>query len=115
MKLQLTIDTDDVSYEVEIAESKIPVHGNVMQSGDHVWDREAEESVISALEAGNTYAWCDITIRAKVAGFVGFGSLTGCCAWDKGEAMSIAKEHELAGAALTDLIDVIKGAGGIEL
>ena len=79
---QITISNVNVTVKVE--QSDIPVIGNVVGSGDDQYDKQMELQVLSELENGNVWAWCDVTVVVSLKGienanFSTFASLSGCC------------------------------------
>ena len=67
----------EVEFKVEITPSDVPVRGNALVSGDDDLDKEAEDEIIAALDAGDFTMWCDVVVTAtwgEISEFVSVGA-----------------------------------------
>ncbi len=53
----------DVEFTVHLEQEEEPVHGH-FASGEDDLDRQLEQDICDALDAGNVEAWCSITVTA---------------------------------------------------
>lgn len=101
---------DKIEYGLMCMESEIPIHGNVMASGDDAADRKAEGRVRSAVARGNQWAWGDVRVSAELTGVndIGYDYL-GCCSY-KSAADFIENSgyyEDMKNAALDELVGCI--------
>jgi len=73
-----------INFTITAEQDHADVRGNAMASGDPVFDREAEDAIIAAVNAGNVWAWCHVKVRASLdyGGYTFFGEAQlGCCSY----------------------------------
>lgn len=66
-----------ITYTLTVEPEDIPVEGNA-SAIDPATDRKIAERIYRQLDAGNEWAWCVVTVTAKVGRFSGLDSLGGC-------------------------------------
>jgi hypothetical protein len=76
-KIIIEVDTDDVEYLINCLPETISVRGNLIASGDDVYDEEMENRVLDELEF-NPWAWCIVKVTAKLGPYEGEAFLGGC-------------------------------------
>lgn len=69
---------NEVHFSIHITPEDMEVRGNAQASGDDTLDKEAEDAILSDLEAGNLWAWCHVEVRAEYGPFKGSDYLGGC-------------------------------------
>lgn len=69
---------DGITYGLWICESGIGVEGNAIASGDDEYDAKVEKRILSRLNRGDLWAWCDVECRATFNGFSESDYLGGC-------------------------------------
>lgn len=99
---------EQVTFDLEICESTIPVEGNALASGDNKVDRDAENAINLSLQAGDIWAWADITVTAHWRGIQGCHNLGGCSYKDEMEFKNDAYFQDMKKCAFEDLIEQIK-------
>lgn len=72
------LKASEVTFTVSVEQDELEVRGNAMASDDPEADRELENEILSALDAGNIEAWCCITVTATWEGIEGTDHLGGC-------------------------------------
>ena len=72
-----------IKYEIEIEPEIIPIHGNLIVSGDDEFDNKMEDEVLNRTEH-DQWAWCSIKVTASYSGYTGVAYL-GCCNYDNSE------------------------------
>jgi len=75
---------NDVVFTLKVEPEDLPPEGNVLVSGDDEQDAEAVKDVTDRLNAGNIWAWCQVTILANWSGFCG-KEVLGCCSYTNQE------------------------------
>jgi len=78
------ISDQKVEITIEAMPEDTPIRGNCMASGDSDFDERVALSIEEKLEAGNVWAWCQVKMTAKWAGFEGTEFL-GCCSYNDAE------------------------------
>lgn len=68
---------DDVVIEIVACEDNQLVRG-AFDTGDDERDGEIEDEILSRLDAGDVWAWCQITVRVTWGGYRGEAYLGGC-------------------------------------
>lgn len=97
----------DVKVTLRAEPEDVPVRGNALASGDEAVDREAEDGVIAALEAGNEWAWCQAVVEVSWGNFRGVAHI-GCCSYDSEEDFKKGGYYEeMVEESLSDLNDGI--------
>ncbi len=76
--MKKTLTKEDVEITIECLPEHVPVHGNVMASGDNIQDKETEDHIVQQLETGNEWAWCIIKVTAKWHNLESTTHLGGC-------------------------------------
>lgn len=98
---------DEVAFFLKVEEEETPLEGNVLSSGYETVDKRAEVIVQEALNAGNIWAWCLVTIVAHWNGFEGKDTL-GCCSYKNEEEFKQDEYYaDMKQSALDDLNRVI--------
>ncbi len=110
-KYVILFDLSAATYEVEVTQSDIPVEGNAMASGDSEFDSKVEEDIKKELDNGNTYAWCDILVKAKLNGLEGSDSLGAVSVKNEEELENLIAEHDMRNNALAELEQQVKELG----
>ena len=100
---------DEVSFEVGVAESLIPVRGNAMQSGDEALDKQVEDEILARIDQGDTWAWAHITVTATWNGITGVDRLGGCSHKDEQDFQDVLLP-EMKKEALADLNVKVRAA-----
>ena len=95
--IDLSISPDDVSPEGQFA------------SGDDEADRAMVKDIYRQIDQGNTWAWCNVRVRATFAGFMGEDYL-GCCSYrDVGEFIRPGDYYtDMVAQAVADLMATIE-------
>jgi hypothetical protein len=62
---------EEIRYYTDIHPEDKPVRGNLIASGDDVFDKECEDEVLERLTQGDILAWCIIEVRAEWKGLTG--------------------------------------------
>jgi hypothetical protein len=70
-------DRPEVKFTVDCEPEEIPIRGNC-SAIDEETDRETEEWILSELNSGNPWAWCQIVVKASLGEFEGHAYLGGC-------------------------------------
>ena len=91
-----------VEYEVTVEPEQEGYRGMVSAIDDET-DRETEQWITDQLNSGNELAWCFVTVRAKLDGFVGWDSLGGISCKNQADLDSLIADHDMHGQALADL------------
>lgn len=71
------LTVDDVRIEVIAEQDDGQVRGS-FASGDQELDRRTEDEILRRLEAGDVWAWADVTVRATWGTMSGEDNLCGC-------------------------------------
>ena len=72
---------EDVTFAVKAEAEFIPVRGNLIDSGDSVFNEYCEDLVLDQLVKNNQWAWCTIEVTATWEGIKGVDTL-GACSYD---------------------------------
>ena len=109
-------EQDGVSYRLDATPDDQPVGGNVMASGDEVFDRKCEDDVLAELARGNMLAWCCLRVTARAGGCEGDDYL-GCvsCYGGSDPAAEIVELFgpDLASEARDDLLGKLSTAARV--
>lgn len=111
-KYQIVLNLADVEYDHSYEESHVPIHGNAMASGDDEFDKECENDILGSLQRGDTHAWCDILVNARLGHYVGTDSLCAVSVQKAEEIEGVIEENGMRDNALAVLVKVIEAAGG---
>lgn len=68
---------NEVEISLTVKQDDQPVRG-AFGSDEPDLDREMEDEILSRLDAGDVWAWCDVTVRVTWKGYVGEAYLCGC-------------------------------------
>lgn len=103
----LTID--DIKINLLASYSDIAIRGNAIDSGDIEFDRQTENRLINAVNAGNIWAWCDVMINAEFKGLVSDPEHLGACSYfSEAEFKASGYYTDMVNAVLSDLNNKIK-------
>jgi len=103
----------DVTVTVECQPEDLPVRGNAMSSGLEWADREAEDTILAALNEGNQWAWCSVRVRVTWTAPSGrtyhADSHLGACSYPN-EATFLADEYfaDMVAGAMGQLDDDLR-------
>ncbi len=67
-----------LNIEIDIEQDDTRVRGNAMASGDDAFDKKVEDEIIERLDAGDTWAWAQVTVRIEFCGHCAEDYLGGC-------------------------------------
>lgn len=100
--------TPEITYHLTVEMEETPVRGNAMASGDGALDAKVEDEILARLNAGDVWAWADVTVTAKVTFegevFTARASL-GCCSYrDEAEFMADGVYDDMCKEAREELI-----------
>lgn len=72
-----------IEYSIEVLPEETPVRGNCIATDDPDFDRDYEDKILADLEAGNTWAWCQVKVTASAGGMGGMEGTDylGCCSY----------------------------------
>jgi len=103
----------DIEYTLEVQPDDVPVRGNAAASGDDVEDRAVEDEILRRLDAGDVWAWCLVTVRARLEvdgeRFTGYASL-GACNYDGEQDWRASNWVDMKAEALDDLLSKLDDA-----
>ena len=92
----------EVEVSLTVKQDDQPVRGS-FASGDAAWDREIEDEILSRLDAGDVWAWCEVTVRVTWKGYVGEAYLWGCSYVDEDDFVN----QDYYPAMVDDALDVL--------
>lgn len=103
------LDEVKIIYQMQVVPCDMEVSGNAIASGDAEADKQVEDQICKELEAGNLWAWCDVTVTATVPGIDLKGTATlGACSYKDQRAFEEdAYYQDLKNEAKQDLLDQI--------
>jgi hypothetical protein len=80
-----TLKADEVTFTIHVSQDDIPVRGNALASGDDAADKEAEDEILTRLDAGDVWAWACVEVRATWEEWHASDYLGGCCYADEND------------------------------
>ena len=102
-----TLKREDVQWEIIPQSEDIPVRGNVMASGDPVFDRKVEDEVLAKME-DTIWAWCCVQVKGTVTFPDGQAELSastylGGCSYEGEEDWKKENYEQMQDEVLTEL------------
>lgn len=103
----LELLTTDADIEVFVAPDELEIRGNVVNSGDPIFDKEIEDEVIASVESGNEWSWAFIEVRASFAGVTGSDTMGGATYDDEEDFHKSGAYEQMEKNAILNLADNI--------
>jgi hypothetical protein len=98
----------DIRYTLSVEQDDMPVRGNALASGADAADKAAEDEIIARLEAGDVWAWAQVTVRAELTlneqTYHGYDYLGACSYADEDDFKAGVYYPDMEGAAYMDLV-----------
>jgi len=112
MKIR-TLRADEVRFTVDAEPEDLVTPEESFATGDAEDDRRLAREIRASVRAGNTWAWCQITVTAQWMGFRGRSILGGCSCESEAEfCQGGGSFDDMKADALRDLNEKIAHLGG---
>jgi hypothetical protein len=112
-KLAAKIKEKDCNVEIIVKPENIPVHGNVIDSGDRAFDKKVEDEILARLDRGDPWAWAYVRVRVSLPDhpqFFGEDTLGGCSYKSEAQFLRDAYFKDMKRIALDELREKVAEA-----
>jgi hypothetical protein len=97
------ITKGEVKFTIRAEMDETPVRGNALASGDDAEDRKQEDEIIGRLDAGDVWAWANVTVVARWRSFQGSDNLGACSYASEEDFKTDGYFEDMCNTALADL------------
>ena len=74
-------ESADIQYSISVVPEEIPVHNNIVDSGDKEYDMKTESEIIARINNGDAWAWGIVCVTGKWK-FLEAHSYIGGCSYE---------------------------------